>query len=119
MVDTSSALMRLWKGLCTVVVQEEAQDPDTKRIVFTPVDLHTDQPCRLSFETITTTGENNDAASIVQKAKLFVTSDITIPAGSKLIVTQNGVTGEYEKSGEPAIYSYHQEIMLDAFKGWA
>ena len=55
----------------------------------------------------------------IQSITLFIDRAVTVPEGSKITVTQNGVTGVYEKSGKPAIYSTHQEIPLELFKGWA
>ncbi|HBG5847838.1 TPA: hypothetical protein OUL20_003776, partial [Clostridioides difficile] len=56
-------------------------------------------------------------AKLEQKIKLFISPDIEIKAGSKLIITnQNNITKEYIRSGEPAIYPNHQEIILELFK---
>ncbi len=119
MVDTRPALQLLWKGICTVKVRQESQNPITKRTEFIEVITHTNEPCKLSVETITTTNENTNAASFTQKVKLFIAPEVTIPAGSKITVTQNGKTADYEKTGEPGIFTNHQEIVLDLFKGWA
>lgn len=119
MVDTRNALESLWKGSCTIWIRQEAQNPTNKRIEFTEAAVYEDQPCKLSIETITTTNENYNAASVTQKVKLFIAPEVNIPAGSKITVTQNGKTADYEKSGEPAMYSNHQEISLDLFKGWS
>jgi hypothetical protein len=113
------ALESLWRGVCTVYIQEETQNTKNKRIEFTEKAIYTDEPCKLSFENITTTVESSNAASVVQKAKLFLAPEVDIPPGSKITVTQNGKTADYEKSGEPATYTYHQEVYLDLFKGWA
>jgi len=118
MVSTRKALEKLWKGICTIVIRQETQNPTNKRIEFNEVPVYENQPCKLSFETITTT-ENNNTALVTQGAKLFIAPEVDIPPGSKIIVTQNGKTAEYEKSGEPAFYSNHQEIRLVLFKGWA
>ena len=78
-----------------------------------------DQPCKLSFEKLNAVVQTETAAAIAQGLKLFLAPEIHINGGSKIVVTQNGVTGEYSTSGEPAIYPTHQEIMLELFKGWA
>ena len=75
--------------------------------------------CKLSFVTIKQTLENQNVAEVVQVTKLFISNEVDIPAGSKIRVTQNGKTADYEKSGEPAVYTNHQEITLELFKGWA
>lgn len=51
--------------------------------------------------------------------KLFISPDVAIKAGSKIIVTQHGRTTEYSNSGVPAVYPTHQEIMLTLFNGGA
>jgi len=114
-----SALELLWKGTCSVFVRQEKQNPINKRIEFDEVPIYENQPCKLSFKTITSTNESNNAAEVTQVQKLFISNEVNIPAGSKVVVTQNGKTNEYEKSGEPAFYSNHQEITLVLFKGWA
>jgi len=119
MVNIKAALESLWKGTCTIVIREETQNPTNKRIEFNEVPVYENQPCKLSFETITTTKDNNNAELVVQGAKLFIAPEVDIPPGSKITVTQNGKTTEYEKSGEPAVYTNHQEITLELFKGWA
>lgn len=113
------ALQMLWKGTCSVFIREERLNPITKRTEFEEVSIYTDQPCKLSFATIKQTLENQNVAEVVQVTKLFISNEVDIPAGSKIRVTQNGKTADYEKSGEPAVYSNHQEITLELFKGWA
>ncbi|TQX28014.1 hypothetical protein D1N55_18385, partial [Clostridioides difficile] len=51
-------------------------------------------------------------AKLEQTIKLFISPDIEIKAGSKLIINDK----EYVRSGESAIYSNHQEIILELFK---
>ena len=59
------------------------------------------------------------AASVTQGLKLFLAPEIRVKPGSKVIVTQNGITGAYSASGEPAVYSTHQEIVLELSGRWA
>ncbi|TQX27951.1 hypothetical protein D1N55_18600, partial [Clostridioides difficile] len=48
-------------------------------------------------------------AKLEQTIKLFISPDIEIKAGSKLIINDK----EYVRSGESAIYPNHQEIVLE------
>ena len=112
-------LKTLWKGSCTVICKVKKQDPVTKRTEFVEETVYTDEPCRLSYQTLSPTTDKNGVAEVVQMPKLFLSNEINIPPGSKIIVTQNGRTIEFSNSGEPAIYSNHQEIVLELFKGWA
>jgi len=109
----------LWKGICTVIIRQESTNPINKRTEFDEVAVYENQPCKLSFERITSTTENNNAALVTQAAKLFISPTVSIPAGSKITVTQNGKTTDYERSGEPAVFTNHQEVPLELFKGWA
>ena len=115
----NNPLEMLWKGLCDVFVKEAVTDPITKRTSFTPATLYSNQPCRISFQTLRSTNEKTNAAEVTQVTKLFISKDLTIPPGSKITISQNGNTQSYEMSGEPGIYTNHQEIVLNLFKGWS
>lgn len=116
----AAAIKSLWRGKCTVTVRNnDTTDENTGRVVVGEVDTYTDEPCRISFDTVNTTQPENNAANIVQSITLFIDRAVVIPEGSKITVTQNGATAVYEKSGKPAVYSTHQEIPLEIFKGWA
>lgn len=116
----AAAIKSLWRGKCTVTVRNnDTTDENTGRVVVGVVDTYTDEPCRISFDTVNATQPENNAANIVQSITLFIDRAVVIPEGSKITVTQNGATAVYEKSGKPAVYSTHQEIPLEIFKGWA
>lgn len=115
----NNPLEMLWKGVCEVLINEEVTDPITKRTSFNPTELYSNQSCKLSFETLRVTSEKSNAAEVTQITKLFISKDVTIPPGSKIMVSQNGTTQSYEMSGEPGIYTNHQEIVLNLFKGWS
>ena len=116
----ANAIKSLWQGKCTVTVRNnDATDENTGRVAVSEVDTYKDEPCRISFDTVNATQPENNAANIVQSITLFIDRVVVIPEGSKITVTQNGVTAVYEKSGKPAVYSTHQEIPLEIFKGWA
>ena len=116
----AAAIKSLWRGKCTVTVRNnDTTDENTGRVVVGEVDTYTDEPCRISFDTVNATQLENSAANIVQSITLFIDRAVAIPEGSKITVTQNGATAVYEKSGKPAVYSTHQEIPLEIFKGWA
>ena len=116
----AAAIKSLWRGKCTVTVRNnDTTDENTGRVVVGEVDTYTDEPCRISFDTVNATQPENNAANIVQSITLFIDRVVVIPEGSKITVTQTGVTAVYEKSGKPAVYSTHQEIPLEIFKGGA
>ena len=108
----------MYDGVCVVTEYKETRDPLTKKTVFVETPVLVSQPCKLSFSSSPVTGDDN-VASVVQETKLFISPDVTIKKGSKITVTQNGVTTEYANSSEPKIYATHQEITLKLFEGWA
>ena len=113
------ALERMWRDRCTIIRKVKATDPKTKLTDFSETPLVENQPCKLSFKTLDTTTTTGNVAVMTQGVKLFLSPDVSIKPGSKITVTQNGVTTEYSSSGVPAKYPTHQEIMLKLFERWA
>lgn len=115
------ALERLWKDRCTVYHRVKVTDPKTKLTDSEEKPLLQDQPCKLSFETLSST-DGDPVATLAQSVKLFLSPDVEIPAGCKIVVTRfNDLerTFTYSKSGEAGVFTNHQEIMLEPFKGYA
>ena len=119
MVNRMNALQKLWNDACTVYVQTKKQNPKNKRTEFVEEVLFENQPCKLSFESTTSTSENNHIATVSQSAKLFLDKMLSIPSGSKIVVTRADQTFTFANSGEPGFFTYHQEISLVKFDGWA
>lgn len=113
------AIEATYFGTLTVTEHQTVKDEKTKLTKSVDVVVLQDEPCRLSFEKMQTAVQSESAATIVQGAKIFVSPDISIKAGSKLTVTQDNVTTDYTRSGESAKYPTHQEIMLELFKEYA
>lgn len=107
-----------YTGKCTVTEHKKVSKAN-KSTGFEDDEVLTDQPCKLSFERVTSNNQGDTAARVVQTAKVLIAPEIQIKPGSKLTITQNGVTAEYKSSGEPARYATHQEIVLELFKGWS
>ncbi len=114
-----TCLESAYEGLCTVIECQYIRDSVTKIKQQKEVVVLENQPCRLSFENIAATAQTETAATVSQGIKLFMSPEISIQPGSKILVRQNGMCGVYKASGAPAIYRTHQEIMLELFKGWA
>lgn len=112
------ALESLYIGNFDLVVRTTETDPETKQERIVETALLEDEPCRLSDVTLQVTG-SGEAPDLIQKKKLFCAPELEIPAGSKIIVTQNGVTTAFKRSSEPTVHECHQEIILDLFKNWA
>jgi hypothetical protein len=113
------AIEKLYNGRCDIIENIEVKDPITKITKHQESVIITNQPCKLSFQRISAVNQSEVAASVGVSVKLFISPDITIHSGSKITVTQNGRSKEYQSSGEPAVYTSHQEIMLELFQGWS
>ena len=118
MVKARKAIESLYDGKCTITEHQKVKK-ENKSTAFVDVVVLEDEPCRLSFKTINNTSQTDNAASaVVQITKVFLAPEIQVKPGSKLTITQNNVTTEYKSSGKPAVYSTHQEIVLELFQGW-
>lgn len=118
LVNARKAVEKLYDHTCSVVVKEEYTKPNHST-GFKELEIISDQPCRISFSSVSSTSETSSAAKVMQTVKLFIAPEIKIPPGSKLIITHDGIESSFSKSGEPATYPTHQEIMLDVWTKWA
>lgn len=108
-----AAIESMYKGRCTITYQKEEFDATTKQTRFQDVVLASNKPCRLSYKSFTAAEQGSGAAKAAQSIKLFLAPEIEVEAGSRIIVTQNGRTVAYKASGQPAVYTNHQEIELE------
>ncbi len=112
------AIEATYFGTLSVTEMKEVRDGESKLVKARPVVVMEGQPCRLSFETLKAAGKPDPAAAVTQEVKLFVSPEVQVRPGSKITVTQDGITADYTCSGVPAVYLSHQEIMLELFEGW-
>ena len=126
MVDLSKAyatkrqaLESLYTGKCTIYEYKKIKRAN-KSTGFEEVAVLTDQACRLSFKQSPNTSGSDDLSSgATQIIELFISPDLEINSGSKIVVTQNNVTTEYAHSGKSAKYVTHQAIVLKLFERWS
>ena len=119
LVKVRKLIESLYDGTCTITEHQKVKR-ENKSTGFEDVIVLQNQPCRISFQTVnSTSATDTGASSLSQVVKLFISPDIDVKPGSKIIVAQNGITTEYQNSGEPAHYTTHQEIILELFKGWS
>ena len=112
------AIQSLWTGVCNIFGFKDVEDKYGATI-HTEVALFENLPCRLSFKNISQTSQTESFAVSSQIVKLFIAPEVYVPPGSVIEVTQNGVTRKYKHSGISAVYTNHQEIVLEAYKGSA
>lgn len=112
------AIEDTYEGVVTVTEHQKVTDEKTKLTNYHDVTVIENQPCHLSFETLKSAVQSESAAAVTQTIKLFVSPDVVIKSGSKITVTQAGITTDYTCSGIPAVYETHQEIILELFERW-
>ncbi len=107
-----------YDGLCSVYEYAKKKDEKSKLTKGTEILVVKDIPCHLSFSSIPAASGDGTVVSRQQTVKLFLAPEVPVKAGSKIVVTQNGVTKAYKGSSEPAIYTSHQEINVELLKEW-
>lgn len=112
------AVELLYEGICTITIYESYLKPN-KATGHRETIVLEDEPCRLSYSSAPAAEKTETGTGKQQSVKLFLAPEIAVTAGSKITVTQNGVTEDYCRSGQPAVYASHQEIELDLWEGWA
>lgn len=105
-----------YKGLCDILEKRKVKDEVTKATVLRDTAVLSNQPCRLSYSSSGTANQTDTVSNIEQTIKLFIAPEIKIALGSKLRITQNGITTDYISSGVPAVYETHQEVSLELEK---
>ena len=112
------AIQSMWTGVCNIFGFKDVED-EYGATSHAEVMLFENLPCRLSFKNISQTSQTESFAVSSQVVKLFTAPDVYVPPGSVVEVTQNGITRKYKHSGISAVYTNHQEIVLEAYKGSA
>lgn len=108
-----------YDGKCTVSELRNVKDSITKVTSKKTIIVAEDIPCKLSVQSSPTIVATGEAYKPVQSVKLFLNPKTKITAGSKIVVTQDGITTEYKRSGMPLVYPTHQEIELELVKEWS
>ena len=108
-----------YDGTATVSEWGKVKDKESGLTKQGEVILLENQPCHLSKESSAPAEQTVSAAQVSQTVKLFIAPDIQIKAGSKITVTQVGITAMYTHSGKSTVYDTHQEILLDLFEKFA
>ena len=118
MFNASSVISSLYEGTMTVTTTGIDKDDTTGIESSVPVTLYQNVPCRLSYSNSDEVDQGN-YGNVNQQIKVFCDQSYTIPAGSKIAVTQNSVTETYQCSGNRAVYAGHQEIEVKLYQRYA
>lgn len=110
------AIEATYDGVCRIYGMQPIKDPETKVTRQSGALMQEDIPCHLSFSSASPAVGSDTFTSELQTIKLFLAPEILIPPGSRIEVVQQGRTGSYSQSGKAAVYSSHQEILLELWK---
>lgn len=113
------ALEAMYEDTCAVYEYLPVKGPDTKITRKEETLVCGEIPCKISFEDISPASKGDGAAEQSIKIKLFLSPDILIKAGSKVVVTHLGEDISYSCSGAPGKFPSHQEVELKLFERWA
>lgn len=113
------ALEATYDGVCAVYEKESAKDSYTKVTSQKEVAVIRNEPCHLSYSSDSAASGTDTVTNVAQTIKLFLAPEKEIKPGSRIEVTQHGRTENYSQSGKAAVYSTHQEIVLELFRGYA
>ena len=108
-----------YDGRCTVMERQKVMDPKTKITTEKEVAVLEDEPCRLSYSSVSAVDQTESAAKTAQVTKLFLSPDVQIKPGAKIMVTQAGAVRTFECSGVAAVSPTHQEIVLKLAERYA
>ena len=117
MVKARKAVESLYTGICTIT-ERRSGTKSNGSTGFTEVTVLENQPCRLSYSNRTSASSEKSASRAEQPIKVYLAPEIRVQPGSRVTITQNGVTEVYRNSGRPAVFQTHQEISLELFKEW-
>ncbi len=113
------AIESMYEDSCTVIEYSKVKNPNTRITDETEITVLENVPCKISFSSVNQSEQTESANSVKQLIKLFLSPDIEIKSGSKIVVSHSGRNTTYKNSGIPAIFCTHQEITLEIFKEWA
>lgn len=108
-----------YDGTCRIYGMQSVKDPVTKVTRQEEVLKQADLLCHLSYSGSAPASDSDTATTVAQTIKLFLAPEPEILPGCRIEVTQHGRTENYCRSGKAAVYSSHQEIMLDLWNGYA
>lgn len=108
-----------YDGVCNIYGMQPVKDQKTKVTRREEAMVRSEIPCHLSFSGTAPAVGGETVTTVSQTIKLFLAPEPVIPPGSRIEVIQQGRTESFARSGKAAVYSSHQEIVLELWKGYA
>lgn len=113
------AIEATYDGTCRIYGMQSVKDPVTKVTRQEEVLVQDGIACHLSYSSTVPAAGSDTVTGVAQTIKLFLAPELVVPPGSRIEVTQQGRTESYAQSGKAAVYSSHQEILLEIWKEYA
>lgn len=116
LINARPNIERMYRGKLTLYEWELVTDPISHVSSEKEIIVVEDQPCLLSHSSTAPTTSSEGVPSVIKTTKIFLSPEVAIKEGSKLVVTQDGVTNTYERSGIPSVYPTHQEVTVNVIE---
>ena len=113
------AIEATYDGTCRIYGMKPIRDPVTKVTRQEEALVQDGVACHLSYSNTAPAAGSDTVTGVAQTIKLFLDPEPVVPPGSRIEVTQQGRTESYAQSGKAAVYSSHQEILLEIWKEYA
>lgn len=113
------AIEATYDGTCRIYGMQSVKDPVTKVTRQEEAIVQDGVACHLSYSSTALAAGSDTVTGVAQTIKLFLEPEPVVPPGSRIEVTQQGRTESYAQSGKAAVYSSHQEILLEIWKEYA
>ena len=113
------AIEATYDGTCSIYGMQSVKDPVTKVTRQEEAIVQDGVACHLSYSSTAPAAGSDTVTGVAQTIKLFLAPELVVPPGCRIEVTQQGRTESYAQSGKAAVYSSHQEILLEIWKEYA
>lgn len=113
------AIEATYDGTCRIYGMQSVKDPVTKVTRQEETLVQDGIACHLSYSSTAPATGSDTVTAVAQTIKLFLAPELVVPPGSRIEVTQQGRNESYAQSGKAAVYSSHQEILLEIWKEYA
>ena len=113
------AIEATYDGTCRIYGMQSVKAPVTKVTRQEEAIVQDGVACHLSYSNTAPAAGSDTVAGVAQTIKLFLAPELVVPPGCRIEVTQQGRTESYAQSGKAAVYSSHQEILLEIWKEYA
>ena len=116
-VKIKKIIEQWYTDTCNVIVKTKVKKEGITS--FEDEVIYSGLKCVLSYVDNNDTSQSDTADYIKKTALLILPPECTIPAGSRIEITKNGIKSEWQRSSEPDIYETHQEIKISLKKEYA